>query len=289
MANPKNKCSQTTANNLGCIEFVKMHGAGNDYIYLDGINNSYRDLPELSRRISHRQFGIGSDGLVVILPSDIADFRMRMFNADGSEAEMCGNASRCIGKYVYERGFTDKTEVTLETLAGIKVLHLHIDSSGKVKSVTVDMGRPKVFGEVTMQIPAGDFSAVSVSMGNPHGVLFTDNLSDTFVIGNGPAMECAPCWPEKANIEFVDVKSPGEAVVRVWERGSGITLACGTGACATLAAGVTKGLLARKADIRLPGGTLTVEWDRISNHIFLTGEAHTTAEGIYFTDPGFKI
>lgn len=266
-----------------------MHGAGNDYIYLDGIHHRYQNLAELSRRISHRQFGIGSDGLVVIMPSEKADFRMRMFNADGSEAEMCGNASRCIGKYVYERGFTDKTEVTLETLAGIKVLHLQVDKYDRVESVTVDMGIPEIFGDTIMRLPSGDYTAVSVSMGNPHGVLFTDNLSDEFVIGNGHLMECADCWPHKANIEFVDVKSPVEAVVRVWERGSGITLACGTGACASLAAGVTKGILDTKADIRLPGGTLTVEWDRTTNHILLTGEAHTTAQGIYFTDTGFMI
>ncbi len=264
------------------VKFVKMHGAGNDYIYLDGIHNHYEDLPDLARKISDRHFGIGSDGLVVITSSKVADFGMRMFNADGSEAQMCGNASRCIAKYLYERNFTDSRRITLETLAGIKILNLNVNEDNQVESVRVDMGIPELRGKETAKIIDKDYTFESVSVGNPHGVLYVSSLDDELVLGSGPLMETAPCWTEKANIEFVKIISPERAEARVWERGSGETLACGTGACAVLAASAAKGLLKRKAEIKLPGGTLYVEWDSENGHIYLTGPAEFIAEGEYY-------
>ena len=295
------------------VEFVKMHGAGNDYIYINGISHRWHNLPELARRISDRHFGVGSDGLVIILPSETADFRMRMFNADGSEAQMCGNASRCIGKYVHDLGLTSKKEIKLETAAGIKVLKLHVGDDGLVDRVTVDMGEPELNASkvpviiensskecpempVEVIIKVDDihdketnktFRAVAVSMGNPHGVIFTEDLGDDNVLCYGPRLETASCWPEKTNVEFLDVISPTEARMRVWERGSGETLACGTGACASLVAAVSRGLLDRRADIHLPGGTLTVEWSARDNHVYLTGGAAMVAEGIFLTDTGY--
>lgn len=264
------------------VNFVKMHGAGNDYIYLDGIHNRFEDLPDLARKISDRHFGIGSDGLVIITDSESADFGMRMFNADGSEAQMCGNACRCIAKYLYERHFTKSRCITLETLAGIKILILNVNEDNKVESVRVDMGIPELQGKKRANINNKEFDFEAVSVGNPHGVLYVTSLDDGLVLGLGPLMETAPCWPEKANIEFVKILSPDRAEVRVWERGSGETLACGTGACAVLAASVAKGLLQRKADIILPGGTLSVEWDVENGHLYLSGPAEFIAEGEYF-------
>lgn len=283
----------------GEIDFVKMHGAGNDYIYIDYTHGIPSDLPTLSRLVSDRHFGIGSDGLVAILPSDKADFRMRMFNADGSEAQMCGNASRCIGKYVYDRFLTDKTTVTLETLAGIKVLTLFPGPDGKISKVSVDMGIPVTDpakvpviaegklptgpGTVGMEFDGEKFEAVAVSMGNPHAVIFIDHTpDDRLVLEAGPAFERHPAWPEKVNVEFARILSPESAEMRVWERGSGETMACGTGACATAVAGVLTGRLGRQSKIALRGGTLEIEWDASSGHLFMTGPAATIAEGRFF-------
>ena len=265
------------------VQFSKMHGAGNDYIYINALQEVPEDLPSLSSLISNRHFGVGSDGLVVLLSSKVADFRMRMFNADGSEAEMCGNASRCIGKYVYEKGLTKKEEVSLETKAGIKILKLHI-KEGIVESVTVDMGAPVIRDEETeYTVSTGkNFIFKEVSMGNPHAVVFTDDLSDTNVLGYGPILECADIFPNKSNIEFVDVINRGEVNMRVWERGSGETFACGTGACATAVAGVSKGLTDRKILLHLKGGDLMVEWDEVTNHVFLTGGAEFICDGIFY-------
>ncbi len=265
------------------VQFSKMHGAGNDYIYVNALKEVPGDLPHLSSLISDRHFGVGSDGLVVILPSEKADFRMRMFNADGSEAEMCGNASRCIGKYVFEKGLTNKREVLLETKAGIKVLKLHV-KDGIVESVTVDMGEPVIKnGESRFTIPSGkEFVFKEVSMGNPHAIVFTKDLTDTNVLGNGPVLECADIFPNKSNIEFVDVINRGEVDMRVWERGSGETFACGTGACATAVAAFVKGFTERRIILHLKGGDLEVEWNEATNHVFLTGGAEFICDGVYY-------
>ena len=279
------------------IEFTKMHGAGNDYVYLNGMTNVPEHLPELATAISDRHFGVGSDGLVVIMPSEIADFRMRMFNADGSEAEMCGNASRCIVKFVYDKRLTDKETVTLETLAGVKVLRLHI-TNGEVASVTVDMGTPEltpsripVRGTAPRKISereivnSREYDITAVGMGNPHAVIFCDNITDSMVHEEGAQLEVAEIFPRKANIEFARILDPRNIQMRVWERGSGETLACGTGACATLVAAVLNGLAERKCTIHLLGGDLEVEWSEADNHVYLTGPAAFVCDGIfYFND-----
>lgn len=277
------------------IKFSKMHGAGNDYIYIDATVETPSNLSDLARRMSDVHFGIGSDGLVAIMLSDVADFRMRMFNSDGSEAEMCGNASRCVGKYVYDRGFTDKTEVSLETLAGIKILHLHVED-GEVKSVTVDMGAPELRPEyvpvsasnaeakIAETETVGDitYPITAVSMGNPHGVIFTDCITDRQVLEEGPRLEVAEIFPRKANIEFARVIDRSTIEMRVWERGTGETLACGTGACATAVAAVLNGLTGRKVEMRLRGGVLHIDWDEKTGHVFMTGPAEFICDGDFY-------
>lgn len=277
------------------IKFTKMHGAGNDYIYIDATDNPPYDLSSLAIAVSDVHFGIGSDGLVAIMKSDKADFRMRMFNSDGSEAEMCGNATRCIGKYVYDRGLTDKTEVSLETLAGIKVLHLHVED-GVVASVTVDMGEPELRPAMVpvksanqdMKIAetetVGDFTyqITGVSMGNPHGVIFTDEITDNKVLVEGPQLEVADIFPRKANIEFAKIVDRHTIDMRVWERGTGETFACGTGACATAVAAVLNGLADREVDIRLRGGVLHIVWDEATNRVLMTGPATFVCDGIFY-------
>ncbi len=265
------------------VHFTKMHGAGNDYIYINAMKEVPQDLHSLALLISDRHFGIGSDGLVVILPSEIADFRMRMFNADGSEAEMCGNASRCIAKYVYEKGLTDKQEITLETLAGIKVLKLDIRDD-KVAAVTVDMGEPTIGDTESIVILENGkkFVLSQIGMGNPHAIVFTEDLTDVNVLGNGPLLEVADIFPDKSNIEFVKVLDSRHLRMRVWERGSGETLACGTGACATAVAAVMKGLAEREVSVKLPGGELHVEWSKENNHVYLTGGAEFIADGLFY-------
>ena len=277
------------------VRFTKMHCAGNDYIYLDATGEMPEDLPELSRRMSDPHFGVGSDGLVAVMTSDIADFRMRMFNSDGSEAEMCGNASRCIAKFVYEKGLTDSETVTLETLAGIKVLHLHV-REGVVESVTVDMGAP-VLEPASVPVQSLDpklrlaeeetvdgrtYRITGVSMGNPHGVIFVDEIDDDLVLRQGPLLEVAPIFPAKANIEFAKVLDRSTIEMRVWERGSGETLACGTGACATAVAAALNGLTGREVDVRLRGGTLHIRWDEADGHVFMTGPAAFICDGVFY-------
>ena len=277
------------------VRFTKMHGAGNDYIYLDATGEMPEDLPELSRRMSDPHFGVGSDGLVAVMTSDIADFRMRMFNSDGSEAEMCGNASRCIAKFVYEKGLTDSETVTLETLAGIKVLHLHV-REGVVESVTVDMGAP-VLEPASVPVQSLDpklrlaeeetvdgrtYRITGVSMGNPHGVIFVDEIDDDLVLRQGPLLEEAPIFPAKANIEFAKVLDRSTIEMRVWERGTGETLACGTGACATAVAAALNGLTGREVDVLLRGGTLHIRWDETDGHVFMTGPAAFICDGVFY-------
>ena len=272
------------------IEFTKMQGAGNDYIYVNTMEYPIGNPEEQSILWSRAHFGIGSDGLVLIGRSDVADFSMRIFNADGSEAKMCGNASRCVGKYVYEKGLTRKTEVTLETLSGIKYLSLHV-KDGKVPFVTVNMGKPILSNKGQVDTPDGSlfdapievarkqFRGTFVSMGNPHFVIFVSSLNDVDLPTVGPLIEHHPLFPERVNVEFVETKEDGSLRMRVWERGSGITMACGTGACATLTAAVLNRKSVRKNIVRMDGGDLTIEWNEKDEHIYMTGEAAITFEG----------
>lgn len=275
------------------IRFTKMHGAGNDYIYIDATKSCPDNLPEMARVMSDRHKGVGSDGLVAIMPSDVADFRMRMFNADGSEGEMCGNASRCIAKFVYDKGLTTKSTITLETLAGIKILQISkLNTDGTVREVTVDMGKPSFTPQdvplstasevVNMPIATsmGDMHITALSMGNPHGVVFIDSVANLAIEGIGVEIQNNTLFPAKANIEFVEVINPDELRMRVYERGSGETQACGTGACATLVAAVVNGKANRKAVIHLLGGDLSIEWAE-NGHVMMTGEAVTVFEGEY--------
>ncbi|MDR1746977.1 MAG: diaminopimelate epimerase [Tannerella sp.] len=266
------------------IRFHKMHGAGNDYIYINTFIYPIAQPEAFARRWSMPHTGIGSDGLVLIGPSEKADFSMRIFNADGSEAMMCGNASRCVGKYVYEEGLTDKTVVMLETLSGIKELRLHV-INGKVNEVTVDMGNPQIENK-PVEIEAGGkkYEGTVVSMGNPHFVIFTDDIQSVELSKIGPVIEHHPMFPDRTNVEFVQVEGNREVQMSVWERGSGITQACGTGACATLSACASSGRTGRKAVIRMAGGALTIEWDEHTNKIWMTGDAVMVYEGFVETD-----
>lgn len=280
---------------MNTIAFTKMHGAGNDYIYIDCINNPVpENLPELAIKMSDRHFGVGADGIILILPSEKADFRMTMFNADGSEGKMCGNGSRCVGKYVYDNGLTSKPVVTLETLGGIKVLELHPGADGKIATVTVDMGEPELTAarvpalcdhermvEQQLATPSkGIFAVTAVSMGNPHGVIFVDAVTDELVFGAGPQLERHKAFPDRANIEFARILSPTDIEMRVWERGSGETLACGTGACATAVAAAITGRTGRQVTVHLLGGDLNIQWAD-DNHVYMTGPAATVFTGSY--------
>ena len=275
------------------MKITKMQGLGNDYIYINCLEETIGDPAALAQRISDRHFGVGSDGLVLILPCEEADFRMRMFNADGSEAEMCGNASRCVGKYLYDNGLTDRKEIRLMTGAGLKVLQLTV-KNGKTERVRVDMGKPILEASSIPVLLPGDriigapieaggkqYSMTCVSMGNPHAVIFVDDADRFDVHGVGAQIEVHPLFPRRTNVEFVTVRDRTHLRMRVWERGSGETLACGTGACATLAAGVLNGLCERKAVLELNGGPLTVEWDAGTDHIFQEGPAEFVFTGEY--------
>lgn len=270
-----------------------MHGTGNDYIYVNGFVETIENPAEFAIFYSDRHKGIGSDGLVMILPSETCDFKMRMFNADGSESEMCGNASRCIGKFVYDKGLTSKTEVTLETLAGVKVLKLFIGADNKVEKVTVDMGEPILNGlsiptifdqemVVNKEMKYNDeltYNITAVSMGNPHAVIFTSGIHQLDLTKIGPVVEHVSAFPRRTNTEFIEVVDKNHVKMRVWERGSGETLACGTGACAAVVAGVLNGVNERVTHVELLGGELTIEWNESDNHVYLTGGATTVFEG----------
>ncbi|WP_294606064.1 diaminopimelate epimerase [uncultured Bacteroides sp.] len=260
------------------IKFTKMHGAGNDYIYVDTTKYPIESPEKLSVAWSAPHTGIGSDGLVLIGSSDKADFSMRIFNADGSEAKMCGNASRCIGKYLYEYGLTSKTAVTLDTLSGIKVLKLHVEDE-KVDTVTVDMGTPADMQEQTVESDGRKFTGTIVSMGNPHLVIFVDDIKKIDLENIGPKLENHPLFPGRINVEFAQILEDGKIRMRVWERGSGITQACGTGACATAVAAALTGRTGRTSDIIMDGGTLTIEWDEKSGHVMMTGGAVRVFDG----------
>ena len=275
------------------MKFTKMQGIGNDYIYVNCLEETVEDPEALARRISDRHFGVGSDGLVLILPAEEADFRMRMFNADGSESEMCGNATRCVAKYIHDRGLSDKKEIRLLTGAGIKVLQLTV-KDGKTVRVRVDMGEPelkparipvRMEGDRAVDVPVEvcgqEFRMTCVSMGNPHAVIFVPDADSFDVHGIGAVLETNPLFPRKTNVEFVTVRDREHLRMRVWERGSGETMACGTGACATLAAAVLNGRSERKAVLELNGGPLTVEWDPATNRIFQEGPAEFVFDGVF--------
>lgn len=269
------------------IEFTKMHGAGNDYIYVDTFKYPIENPGVLSERWSKYHTGIGSDGLVLIGSSKVADFSMRIFNADGSEAMMCGNASRCIGKYLWEYGLTDKTDVTLETLSGIKKLHLNIHN-GTVESVTVDMGEPKCYGMVNLGDGYGYAAGISVSMGNPHLVIFVDDISQVELEKVGPRLERHPLFPDRVNVEFAQLLGDGRVRMRVWERGSGITQACGTGACATFVAACHEKLCNGVASIVMDGGTLKISTDAATGNILMEGPAVKVFDGTIDTAATFE-
>lgn len=260
------------------MKFTKMQGLGNDYVYLDCTKATPTDLPALAVKVSDRHFGIGSDGLICICASDKADFRMRMFNADGSEGEMCGNGIRCVGKFVYDKGLTDKTSLTIETLAGIKTLKLTVEA-GKVSAVMVDMGAPQLEEARTITFQGEEYRGFPVSMGNPHFVIPTSGVKDFNLRIHAPLSVPNPAFPNGVNVEIVEVLSPSHVLMRVWERGSGETLACGTGACATVAALAGEGLTGREVTVTLLGGDLHIRWDEESGHIFMTGPAVTVFEG----------
>lgn len=260
------------------IRFTKMHGCGNDYIYINMIENNIADPRAAAIAWSDRHQGIGSDGLVLIDKSPVpeADFSMRIFNADGSEAMMCGNASRCIGKYLYERGLTDKTVIRLLTLSGIKTLQLHIINN-KVDTVTVDMGEPALSDETQFIESRNPGYGTFVSMGNPHYVIFTEEVNQ--VGEKGQQMEHHLAFPQRCNIEFAHVETDGSIRTRVWERGSGITQACGTGACATAVAATLTGRAKGTSRIVMDGGTLSIEWRKEDHHVYMTGPATFVFDG----------
>lgn len=259
------------------IKFTKMHGAGNDYIYVDTTKYPIAHPEKKAIQWSKFHTGIGSDGLILIDTSDKADFSMRIFNADGSEAMMCGNGSRCVGKYVYEYGLTTKKEVTLDTRSGIKILKLHVEDK-VVTAVTVDMGSPLETGIIQLddQFP---FQSTQVSMGNPHLVTFVEDISQINLPEIGPLLENHLLFPDRTNVEFAQIVGKDTIRMRVWERGSGITQACGTGACATAVAAVINGLAGRKSDIIMDGGTVSIEWEETTGHVLMTGPATKVFDG----------
>ena len=275
------------------MKFTKMHGCGNDYVYVNLFEEKIDNPAELSIAVSDRHFGIGSDGLITIGPSEVADFRMRIYNADGSEAEMCGNGIRCVAKYVYDHKLTDKTEISVESGAGIKYLTLFVQN-GKVAQVRVDMGEPILepdkipvvadtdrVVDQPIEVCGKTWRMTCVSMGNPHAVIFVDNVADFELEKYGPHFENHERFPKRTNTEFVEVLSRNEANMRVWERGSAETWACGTGTCASVMACILNGYTDNKVLVHLRGGDLTIEYDEKTNHIFMTGPATEVFNGEY--------
>jgi diaminopimelate epimerase len=274
------------------IPFTKMHGAGNDYIYVDCFRNAMpHDPAGLSRQVSDRHCGVGGDGLILICPSDKADARMRMFNADGSEAEMCGNGVRCVAKFVYDHGLVRKPTLTVETGRGVLTLELEV-GGGSVHHVRVDMGEPILEAgkipttlpgnpPINVSLPGHNLVVTCVSMGNPHCVVFVDQITDSQVLGVGPKIEVDPAFPRRTNVEFVRVNRPDDVTMRVWERGSGETLACGTGSCAVAVAGVLSGRTQRRVVVHLLGGDLQLHWSETDNHVYMTGPAVEVFSGTW--------
>ncbi len=282
------------------LNFTKMEGLGNDYVYVNCFKETVDNPSELSKRVSDRHFGIGSDGLILIKPSQVADFTMEMYNADGSQSEMCGNGIRCVGKYVYDYGLTDKEEISVETLAGIKYLKFVIDKKdasdrGTVAMVTVNMGEP-IFAPAEVPVAIGEdldkvvdypvnidgtsYNITCISMGNPHCITYVED-TDAFPLEEiGPKFESSPLFPRRVNAEFVQVVSRDYLKMRVWERGSGETLACGTGTCATVVASILNGLTEDEVTVRLLGGELIIKWDRETNLVYMTGPAKVVFDGV---------
>lgn len=276
------------------IKFTKMHGLGNDYVYIDctaKTGQKIEDESALARLVSDRHFGVGSDGLILICDSDVADFKMRMFNYDGSEAEMCGNGIRCVGKFVYDKGLIKRDLITVETLAGIKVLKLNV-SNGKVETVRVDMGEPvlepskipvisdeSIAKNIVISAIDKEFKFTCVSMGNPHAITIVNNVKDYDLEKYGRTLEYDSHFPRRSNIEFIELIDKSNIKMRVWERGAGETLACGTGACASAVACNINGYTDRTVNVELIGGTLKIEWAE-NNHVYMTGPATTVFEGI---------
>lgn len=275
------------------MEFTKMHGLGNDFIVVYGESDLPDNVSELAIRHCNRFFGIGADGLVYILPSDKADFLMRIINSDGSEAEQCGNAIRCVAKYVYDNGLTDKTELTIETIgAGVQPVRLSVED-GRARQVRVDMGAPILNGpDIPTTVEANpvvgfpvavdgtEFRFTAVSMGNPHCVIYVDDAAGFDLYRWGPLLETHGLFPRKTNVEFATVRSRDRIEMRVWERGAGPTLACGTGACATLVAAVLDGKADRKAVVSLKGGDLAIDWDESDGRVYMTGPAEIVYRGM---------
>lgn len=273
------------------MKFTKMQGLGNDYVYVNCMEQMVEDAAETARRVSDRHFGIGSDGLILICPSDKADFEMRMYNADGSRGEMCGNGIRCVGKYVYDYGLTDKTSLSVETLGGIKHLFLEVED-GKVSLVRVDMG-PAILEPEKIPVTAEGsrvvdeplcvdgktFRMTCVSMGNPHAVIYVDDVQGMDLEKTGPSFENHERFPNRINTEFAHVLDRNTVEMRVWERGSGETLACGTGACAVAVASILNGYTEDQVTVRLLGGDLKIEWDRETNKVYMTGPAEVVFDG----------
>lgn len=273
------------------MKFTKMQGIGNDYVYVNCFEETIENPSRVAQLISDRHFGIGSDGLILICPSEMADCRMDMYNADGSQSQMCGNGVRCVGKYIHDKGLTSKTTVTVETLGGIKTLSLHL-KNGTVEAVTVDMGAPilspaeipvagegSTFIDQPVTVAGQEVHVTAVSTGNPHAVVFVED-TDTLPLSEiGPAYENHPIFPERTNTEFIQVLDKQNLKMRVWERGSGETLACGTGACASLVAAVLTGKTDREATLHLLGGDLKIRWDEQDGHVYMTGPAAFVFDG----------
>lgn len=273
------------------MKFTKMQGLGNDYVYVNCLKEKVESPSEMARRVSDRHFGVGSDGLILICPSECADFEMKMYNADGSRGEMCGNGIRCVGKYVYDYGLTDQTEISVETLGGIKHLSLTVEE-GKVALVKVDMGSPifvpeqipvKVEGNHAVNIPISvdgdEYRMTCISMGNPHAVVYLDDIQNMEIEKIGPKFEHHSCFLNRVNTEFARVLDRETVEMRVWERGSGETLACGTGACAVAVASMVNGLTEDCVTVQLLGGNLKIEWDREKNVVYMTGPATVVFDG----------
>lgn len=273
------------------MKFTKMQGCGNDYVYVNCLQETIEDRPALARRVSNRNFGVGSDGLICVCPSEIADFKMDMYNSDGSWSEMCGNGIRCVGKYVYDKGLTDKTRLTVESGGKIKTLELFLEG-GRVSSVRVDMGEPELrpqfiplaehgrsFVNKSVIVGTREYFVTAVNVGNPHAVVFVEDVEGFPVEEIGSSFENHPLFPEKTNTEFVQLIDRETIKMRVWERGAGETLACGTGATASVVAAVLNGLTEEKVKVILRGGELTIQWDRAKNRLYMTGPAVTVFDG----------
>ena len=274
------------------MKFTKMQGLGNDYVYVNCFEEKIENPPAVARYVSDRHFGIGSDGLIMINPSEVADFEMEMYNADGSRGEMCGNGIRCVAKYVYDYGLTDKTQISVETLGGIKYLDLTV-KDGKVVLVKVDMGKPELKSDLIpiiseneevidepIEVDGQVYHMTGVSMGNPHTVIYVDDVKNLDLEKIGPKFENHERFPKRINTEFVHCIDRNTVEMRVWERGSGETLACGTGACAVAVASILNNLTDTRVTVKLLGGDLQIEWDREKNHIFMTGPAKVVFDGV---------